>query len=953
MPPTRPFPLLPAACAALFLSLLPAVRADLPQAVEDQPDGVIVTTGDGVLKVQVCSENIVRIAWAKDRSFFGHPSLMLDPRRTDGALWTVDAADDHATVRTARLQVRVELPSGTVSFLNPGGDPILAETPGGRTLEPAQVEGVPTEHVGQVWQACPDESLYGMGEHQLGLVDIKGHDLDLWQHNGSAAIPFLLSSRGYGILWDNNSYTRFGDLRQPEDIPPSELLDADGNPGGLSAAYYTGPDYRLRVATRTESVLDVKPVRGERTSNSAIFPGLPDGNLRVRWDGFLAPAQGGDHSFHAYSDGGIKVWIDGRLIMNHWRQSWLPWKDEARVPLVAGQRYRIRIEWTKDTGSPTFRFRWKTPSASPDTSLWSEAGGGVDYYFVYGPGLDEVIAGYRHLTGPAPMMPQWAYGLWQSRQRYNTARESLDTVRGFRDRHIPFDNIVQDWFYWPRTAWGSHEFDTDRFPDPSGWVDSIHALHAHVMISVWPKFYPGTANFDAMHARGFLFQPNLDEGLHDWVGLPYTFYNAFNPGARQLYWDQVNRGLFSRNVDAWWLDASEPDLMSAPTLDGLRRHVTSPADGSVATIMNAYPLVHSSAVYDGQRAAAPDQRVFILTRSGFAGQQRYAAAVWSGDTSSTWTAMAKQVQAGLDFSLSGEPYWTMDIGGFSVPARFAARPQTAANRAEWREMNARWFEFGTFVPLLRVHGEFPFREMWQYGGDGSPTYSAELKFDRLRYRFLPYIYSVAGDVTQRGSTFMRALAMDFRTDPKAREVADQYLFGPALMVSPVTAYQARSRPVFLPATTGGWYDFWTGAPYAGGQTINSPAPFDSIPLHVRAGSIVPFGPEQQWVGEKPADPVTLFVYAGADGTFSLYEDDGLSYAYERGGFSRIPITWDDASGKLTLGAREGSFPSMIAARDFQVVLVASDHPVGFTFDPVPVATVHYTGAAATVTVRRI
>ena len=469
----RPSSLLLASfCGALVLCLLSPLRADPPPAVEEQPDGVVLTTADGLLKVQVCTENIVRIAFSKDPAFFTHPSLMLDPKRTDGALWTVDADADHATVKTAKLQVRVALPSGTVSFLDASGGAILAEAPGGRTLESAQIEGEPTSHVGQVWQANDDESLYGMGEHHLGLVDIKVYDLDLWQHNGSAAIPFLMSSRGYGILWDNASFTRFGDRRQPEDIPPSELLDADGNPGGLSATYFTGPDYKLRVATRTESVLDVKPVHGERTSNSALFPGLPEGNLLVRWDGFIVPAQGGDHTFHAYSDGGIKVWIDGRLVINHWRQSWLPWKDEARVSLTAGQRTPVRIEWTKDTGAPTFRFRWKTPAPSPDTSIWSEAGAGVDYYFVYGPELDDVIAGYRHLTGPAPMMPQWAYGLWQSRQRYKAAQESIDVVRGYRERHIPFDNIVQDWFYWPRTGWGSHGFDSDRFPDPAGWVDS-------------------------------------------------------------------------------------------------------------------------------------------------------------------------------------------------------------------------------------------------------------------------------------------------------------------------------------------------------------------------------------------------------------------------------------------------------------------------------------------------
>jgi len=945
---SRPLPRLPAflllaACAAAVL------RAGPPPSVEWRPDGAVVTTEGGVLRIQVCTETIIRVAWAKDPAFFSHQSLMLAPGLHDAGLWTLEGAPDHATVRTAKVQVRVDLPAGTVSFLDYAGKPILAESAGGRLFEPARVGGGATSHVGQSWQASSDESLYGFGEHHLGLVDIKGYDLDLWQHNGSAAIPFLMSSRGYGILWDNNSFTRFGDLREPENIPADQLTDADGNPGGFLATYYAGTDFTRRVATRVEPAIDVRPGdRGMRGSNEAIFPGLPPGNLSVRWEGVIHPRQGGVHTFFAYSDGGIRVWADDRLIMDHWRQGWLPWKDEARVNLEAGRPVRLRVEWVKDQNPATIQLRWKTPSPTKDTTIWSEAGDGIDYYFVYGPELDDVVRGYRHLTGAAPLMPQWAFGLWQSRQRYETAQQSIDVVKEFRERSIPFDNIVQDWFYWPRTGWGSHKFDPARFPDPEGWVRSIHELNAHVMISVWPKFYSGTDNFEAMHSRGFLFQPNLDEGLKDWVGLPDTFYDPFIPAARQLFWDQVNQGLFSKHLDAWWLDASEPDLLGTPTLDALRTHLVSPANGSEARVMNAYPLLNSSAVYEGQRAAAPDQRVFILTRSGFAGQQRYAAAVWSGDITSTWTAMRKQIQAGLDFSLSGLPYWTMDTGGFAVPARFSARHPTPSDAAEWRELNTRWFEFGTFVPLLRVHGEFPFREMWEFGGGDSPAYAAQLKFDRLRYRLLPYIYSLAGNVTQEGGTFMRALVMDFRGDARAREVTDEYMFGPALLVSPVTSYGARSREVFLPATVGGWYDFWTGAAVPGGRTIEAPAPFDAIPLHVRAGSIVPFGPERQYVGEKQADPITLWVYAGADGAFSLYEDDGLTYGYEHGAFSRIGITWDDASRKLVIGDRQGGFPGMPLGRTFNVVLVEPAKPAGFSPAPVPSQTVHYSGAAVTV-----
>jgi alpha-D-xyloside xylohydrolase len=367
--------------------------------------------------------------------------------------------------------------------------------------------------------------------------------------------------------------------------------------------------------------------------------------------------------------------------------------------------------------------------------------------------------------------------------------------------------------------------------------------------------------------------------------------------------------------------------------------------GSGSRMLNAFSLVNSQAVYEGQRAATSDQRVMILTRNGFAGLQRYGAATWSGDITSSWTALRKQIPAGLGFSLSGVPYWTMDAGGFAVPPRFAADSPTAADLAEWRELNTRWFEFATFLPLLRVHGQAPLREMWQFGGDNSPTLQAELKFDRLRYRMLPYVYSLAGSVTQDGGTMLRPLVMDFPADATAREVSDQFMFGPELLVSPVTSYQATMRSVYLPAGT--WYDFWTGTSVSGGTSVMASTPLDSIPVHVRAGSILPLGPELQYTGEKPADPTTLMVYAGANGSFTLYEDDGQSYNYEKGELSRIPITWDDTGKTLTIGARSGSFPAMLKSRTFQLVLVSAGKAVGFSFTPKADQMVTYTGDAVT------
>jgi alpha-D-xyloside xylohydrolase len=370
--------------------------------------------------------------------------------------------------------------------------------------------------------------------------------------------------------------------------------------------------------------------------------------------------------------------------------------------------------------------------------------------------------------------------------------------------------------------------------------------------------------------------------------------------------------------------------------------------GPASRVLNAYPLENSRGVYEGQRSAAPDQRVFILTRSGFAGIQRYATVTWSGDVTSTFTALAKQVAAGLGYSVSGVPYWTSDSGGYTMQSRFSAKEQKPEDAEEWRELNARWFEFATFCPLTRIHGELRPREPWMIGDDSHPAYKAIVKFDRLRYRLLPYVYSLAGAVTLDGDTMMRPLVMDFPADATARSLADEYLFGPALLVAPVTSYQARSRPVYLPATPGGWFDFWTGAPETGARSIAAPAPYDAIPLYVRAGSILPFGPELQYAAEKAADPVTLYVYTGSDGDFTLYDDDGVSYGYERGEFSRIAIHWDDGARTLTIGRRAGAYPGMPAERTFEVVRVAPGKPAGFPFAAQPDRTVRYRGETTAV-----
>jgi alpha-D-xyloside xylohydrolase len=862
------------------------------------------TVPGGELRLVVCAPDVIRVAFARDASFFTRETLATAPKRCDMTPWELAQTDTEATLRTTRLELRVNLENGQVAFYDRAGALIVAEKQGGgRTLTAATIQDEETFNVRQEWEPNDGEALYGLGNHQLGLLNLKGYDLDLVQHNTSAIVPVLVSSRGYGILWDNASYTRFGDIRDWQRVPGFTYA-SDGN---LSAA----------------------------ASGTA--------NLTVQ----VTPAETGDYLFQTFSSGDIRLSVGGTELVNHFSQGWLTDAEIVRARLTAGTAVPVRVEWTADIDVNTLKLMWKPPPASTTTSLWSEVGDGVDYWFFYGPEIDRVVSGYRRVTGETPMMPKWAFGLFQSRERYQTAADLTEAAEGFRSRDIPVDVMVQDWRYWVDGQWGSHEFDTSRFPNPAAWIEELHDAHnVKVMISVWPKFYTNTANYLELREAGFTYPVASPEHL-DFLGEPFIFYDAFAAGGRELFWQQIDEQLFGLGIDAWWLDATEPEVVEGPYTSiahrkGLYTEWMHPtALGSGSRMLNAYSLVNSQGIYEGQRDAAPDQRVFILTRSAYSGQQRYASAVWSGDVTSTWTAFKKQVPGGLGFSITGIPYWTVDSGGFAVPERFS----NGQNADEWRELNARWFEYATFLPLLRVHGQAPVREMWEFGGTTSSAYQAMLKFDRLRYRMLPYVYSLAGAATHRAGTILRPLVMDFRTDPMALEVGDQYMFGAAFLVSPVTTYQATNRSVYLPSTPGGWYDFWTGDAAAGGARIMAPAPLDSMPVHVRAGSIVPFGPELMYTSERAPDPIVLYVYGGADGSFELYEDDGETYAYETGEFSRILLTWNDAARTLTIGAREGSFTGMLDERTFQVVLVTSDAPVGFSFAPVADATVTYSGEA--------
>jgi alpha-D-xyloside xylohydrolase len=533
----------------------------------------------------------------------------------------------------------------------------------------------------------------------------------------------------------------------------------------------------------------------------------------------------------------------------------------------------------------------------------------LDYYFLYGPDFDKIIAGYRELTGQAPMFGKWAYGFWQCKNRYKSQEEILGVAKKYRELHIPVDDIVQDWFWWNRK--GEFVFNKN-YPDPKGMIDQLHDEHFHLMISIWPFIEPGSSNYDYMEKKGwFVDKFKMAKPPYHMNGM--AVYDATNPEARKYYWDLVNKGLFSIGADAWWMDTTEPETEGQEDNILLNHKL---AAGSGNRYVNAYPLLDTGAVYQGQRAASDQKRVYILSRSAFAGSQRNAVTAWSGDIVSDWLSFRRQVPAGLNFAASGIPYWTTDVGGFVFGS---------PSDPGFRELFVRWFQFATFNPILRVHGTRnpDENELWSYGPDAQKIL---VNFDRLRYRMLPYIYSLAWMTTSQSYTPMRPLVMDFRTDLRADNVGDEFMYGPAFLVNPVTEPAATTRQVYLPEAK--WYDFWTGSELAGGHTINAITPLDRMPVYVRAGSIVPLGPDVEWSTEKPADPIELRIYPGADGDFTLYEDENDNYNYEKGAYATIPLHWDNAAHTLTIGDRKGQFPGMIENRTFRVVFVRENHGVG-------------------------
>ena len=910
--------------------------------VRKLPNGTEVFTGTQTVQVHFESEGTVRVTKYTAGRVPSGKSLIVLPHQAPRVEVAQSDQPDTVTLRSTRLSVVISKATGAMAYFDVSGNALLGED-GPASITPATIAGEREAYAVETrFKLSASEGIYGLGEHQSGLMNYRGHSVKLVQANTQSANPFLVSTLGYGILWDNYSKTLFAD---------------------------------------------------------------------------------------------------------------------------------------------TGRF----------CSLWSEVADGIDYYFIFGGNIDGAIAGYRELTGAAPLYGRWAYGYWQSKEHYQNRDEVLGVAAQYRARGIPIDGIVQDWDYWDgRGNWNQLFFDDKLFPRPQEMIDTLHRENFHFMISIWCGFGPTTPVYRDMDERGLLY-PTVG-----WAG--FRFMDPYNPAATDLYWKHVREGLFRHGVDGWWMDSTEPDIVNAGTKESQEyemKRMGSNHLGTFARYLNTYPLLATEAVYKNQRAETDRKRVYILTRSTFAGQQRAAATTWTGDIGASWETYRKQIPAGINHCMSGIPYWTFDIGAF-VLGGYGGVFGDGGKDPAYQELYTRMFQLGAFSPIFRSHGSDTPREIWEFG----EFTDVLIAFDRLRYRLMPYIYANAWRITSEGYTLMRGLPMDFPSDRGTYDIADQYMFGPSLMVCPVTGYmlhrppgssvpisaghfrtpdggpglsatyfgddhfgtkirsqiepsvdldwyegwpkfieQARfsmrwsgrlvptetgphrfhvkafgpklleidgqplkytyasveavtepvqleagreyrfsfatsnsvrgafraqlfwrtpsmlaadarqeprsqTRPVYLPAGRV-WSDFWTGLETAGGKVIRADAPIERIPLLVPSGSIIPLGPPVQYAAEDPGGPIELRVYPGSDASFTFYEDENDSYDYEKGVYSTTRFEWSESLRQLTIGERRGAYPGMPSARVFRVVIVADGHGVGPDVTEKADRVVTYAGRAQT------
>ena len=772
--------------------------------------GIKTTVNSTAVEIQFYGPATVRVLKSPVGKTFTKESLSV-VKKPETTKLAISQKGDVISLKSNKLKVDVDVKSGIITYFTPAGIQLLSEKEAGATFNDFNDAGSKTYTVNQSFTLDKDEAIYGLGQQQRGKLSLRHAKINMVQGNTDDYVPFLVSTKGYGLFWDNYSPTTF------EDKPES-------------------------------------------------------------------------------------------------------------------------------------------------ASFKSDVGDCIDYYFMLGGNIDGSIACMRDLTGQAPMFPLWTFGYWQSKERYKSQNELVGVVQKYREQGVPLDGIIQDWQYWGNNyLWNAMEFLNTEFPNPQKMVNDIHNLNAHLIISIWSSFGPQTKQYREMKPQGMLlnFGTWPQSGLETWPpNREYPSgvepYDPYNPEARNIYWKYLNKGLFSLGMDGWWMDSTEPDHLDFKPSDfDLKTYM-----GSFRKVRNAFPLMAVGGVATNQRATSSDKRVFILTRSAFAGQQRYGANTWSGDVNSSWQSLRNQIPAGLNFSMSAIPYWNTDIGGFFAGAYNKSwNDGSGAKNPAFQELYVRWLQFGAFTPMMRSHGTDVPREIYNFGKKGEPIFDAIAKSINLRYSLLPYIYSAAWDITNNQSTMMRALVMDFN-DKKVVDMNNEYMFGKSILVAPIVNAQYTSETVvktdensgwnkddkkdgkeiavdftqqksskaYLPAGTS-WFDFWSNQKYDGGQEVTLATTIDKIPLFIKAGSIVPFGPQVQFATEKKWDDLEIRVYPGANAEFTLYEDENDNYNYEKGIYSTISFTWNDAKKSLTINDRKGTFPGMLATRKFNIVVISTGKKV--------------------------
>lgn len=843
----------------LLLSLIPLLcQGQTFKSFNQTKEGVSITLPDGTLSVSPLTDNSVRVKFSKGVETPLQELVFISKTQTP-EFKVIDAAAQ-LEIRSKKITVIIDKQTGSLSYANSSGNVFLREETGSRKLAASTIMGEPCYEAEQSFESPADEYIFGLGQFQDGHYNLKGITRRLTQVNSQIAIPFIYSGNGYGLLWHQYGLTDFNPADNFINLEKQEKSTADNN--------------QMAEVTTTAGTQKV-------SQNQSLYLGK-----------FTVPSDGEYSIFLDLGAMGNRhlVVIDGKPCVDQ-SNMWLPPTVGTLVNLKAGE-HQVQILCKSDN---TPKLSWKLKEDV--TTFRSPAAKSLDYVVFYGPSADEVIASYRNLSGNAPMFPQWAYGFWQCRERYSSGKQLVETVKEFRKRNLPMDVIVQDWQYWGNMGWGVPVFDTVNYKNPAGFIKELHDLNARFNISIW-------SNPDKNSAIGKEYVANKRFiGESKWL-------DYFNPATRKDYWNTLNRNMFSNGVDSWWMDAVEPEN------DALKGEKTYAGLGEFYRL--TYPLMVSKAVYEGQREASNDKRVCILTRSAFPGQQRYGIINWSGDIGWDWDTYKRQIVAGLNFTITGLPYWTTDIGGFFRPGR------TQYTDEKFHEILTRWFQWGAFSPIFRIHGYMTETEPWKYG----PTVENSMrKMLNLRYRLLPYIYSEAWQVTANGSTMMRPMIMDFNGDTEAVKQQYQFMFGKALLVTPITEAGITQQNVYLPKSAT-WYDFYTGTSYKGGQTIKADAPLDKIPVFVKAGTILPIGSEVQFATEKKWDNLVIRIYEGANGSFTLYEDEGDNYNYEKGAYSTITFNWDNAKKTLTIGERKGSFNGMLTERRFNIVFISHDRSTG-------------------------